>query len=122
MASGSEPSSISNNAAPIYTADLMYEQQGKCGETVVIKSSGSWTAAAGTSAWKIVILSAGNYLSVGNLVFSDIAANNISTAGCTALTQTKFQSGIEIMGAFTELTLAATADMSVIVYMDCTKS
>jgi hypothetical protein len=119
MSGGSEPNNISNNSAPIYTADLMYEQQGKCGKPKVIKSSGSWTAAAGERAWKIVILSAGSYLSVGNTIFTAIAADNMSEAHCTTLTQTKFTPGIEIMGAFTSFTMTATVDCVVIVYMDC---
>ena len=115
---GSEPERISNNAAGIYAADLLYEQNCKCGDTVIIKEGESWTAAAGTKAWKLVILNNGAASGKAS-VFEGVSADNLSAASITNMIDGEYDNNTEIMGAFTAISTAVTAEILVIIYMDC---
>tara|TARA_R110002072_G_scaffold169231_1_gene322858 strand:- start:472 stop:804 length:333 start_codon:yes stop_codon:yes gene_type:complete len=107
------PTNISNNAATIYEASLMYEQNAKCGTTEVITAGDAWESSTlGETAWKIVILSDATEIST-------LAANNIIAADCTKLVAITWEAGLEIMGEFTNIEISAG---DIIIYKDCPQS
>lgn len=117
------PKPITNNQAPMLSADLMYEDHGKCGcETVILSDvSGGrviWNTAApilsidgcleSTHAWKAVALR--------DTIIRQVAATNLSLTSTTGLiTSFTFQAGTEIMADFTYFHLLTGM---VILYMD----
>jgi hypothetical protein len=119
-----EPTGITTNVAPIYGADLLYEQNCKCGTTEVLGAGGSWSAGTGDKVWKIVILNNGapNQGHDTNRVFAALSANNMSETSLTRLTATKFANGQEILGDFTQVSTGLGADITVILYKDCKQS
>ena len=116
-----EPSNITNNTAGIYAADLLYEQNCKCGNTVILNDNETWEG----TAWKVVILNAGVVAaaSSGNRVFASFNATNMSGANKTKIVGGKYVAGSEIMANITSIeTTSSLADLLIVVYMDCTQS
>tara|TARA_Y100001973_G_C4951210_1_gene210370 strand:+ start:205 stop:534 length:330 start_codon:yes stop_codon:yes gene_type:complete len=108
----SEPSNISINAAPIYSADLLYEQNCKCGATRVLEAGDEFDyTTAGDKGWKFVALISSE--------LSALSASNVSTADCTKIVGTTLGAGTEIMMAVEGITVNTGL---VIVYMDCNQS
>ena len=118
---------ISGITAPIYTADLLYEQQCKCGKTRILFPGDEFIYdAAGASdvnhkAWKIEAL--GGAPGVGANSLDTITMDGLAPADATALaneTQTNPKaSGWEIKGLFTQVNCATGMW---IVYFDCNNS
>lgn len=102
---------ITSNSAPIYSADLLYEQNGKCGETVVLTAGETWTAGAGSKGWKFVVLA--------NSVINKIAATNIHASNQAQLEAHPWLAGQELMANFTEISVE---EGIIVVYMDCLQS
>lgn len=117
-----EPKGITTNVAPIYSADLLYEQNCKCGTTEVLTSGGEWAAGAGDKVWRIDVLYNGHSSGHPARVFSALSASNISGAGCTAIANASLSNGQTIMGDFTGITAGAAAGITLILYKDCTQS
>ena len=120
-----EPTGITTNVAPIYSADLLYEQNCKCGTIEVLRGEGTWTATeAADRVWKIVILNNGaaNQGHDTNIVFSVLTANNIPSESTGRLVLTKYANGQEIMGDFTAISTAEGEDLTLILYKDCKQS
>ena len=121
------PVMITNNAAPSISADLMYEDHGKCGcETVILSDVAGgrtlWDSSnpilsidkclESTHAWKAVALRDG--------IIRQVAATNLSLTSTTGLiTSFTFQAGTEIMADFTYWHLLTGM---VILYMDGSQS
>jgi len=125
------PKMITNNAAPIVSADLAYEAHGKCGITRVLhanhQDSGNVFDAdsEGTrNAWKVVFLQ--------ESTIEEFQANNISNGfpvvvqnDCQKLSEQTYAAGIEIMADITHLTLyvdEARPQGLCILYIDCEQS
>ena len=103
---------ITSSVANIYSADLLYEQNAKCGTIRVLSGADTFEAAteADTSpAWKIMCLE--------NATLSVVEATNIS--GTDSAKITTLTAGTEVMGAFTNIT---TTVGTIIIYRDCTQS
>tara|TARA_R110000824_G_scaffold2148_1_gene10185 strand:- start:435 stop:818 length:384 start_codon:yes stop_codon:yes gene_type:complete len=121
------PKMITNNAAPILSADLAYEVNGKCGcETIILSDMDggltSWdadeadTGVAGCSdtshVYKMVALE--------NALFRTAEATNLSTVSQNTLeTGFSLKIGSEILADFTSIEV--TRGM-VILYRDCSQS
>jgi len=117
-----EPTNITNNAATIYGADLLYEQNCKCGTIEVLTASETWTAGDGDNVWRIDVLNNGDASARPSIVFQDIIAKNISSADCTKLRACKFSNSQIIMGDFSSVQTAATIGITLILYKDCKQS
>ena len=118
-----EPSSITTNSAGIYSADLLYEQNCKCGTIEVLGSKDVYqTTDLGDKVWRIDVLSTADANSRPTTIFSGLSANNISAEDCLKLTQTKFMQGQTIMGDFTGISIQVAPLAVVIIYKDCTQS
>jgi len=136
MPSYHPPKMITNNSAPVITADLAYEGHGKCGcQTVVLSDNAPdgttpitvWEASAPAGqptipgctdyshAYKIVALE--------NTKFRNIQANNIGEDSLAALVFAnggfKLLAGHEIMADFTTIDILSGTLM---VYRDCEQS
>lgn len=117
-----EPTNITNNAATIYGADLLYEQNCKCGTIEVLSAGETWTAGDGDNVWRIDILFNGDISNRPALVFQSLVAKNISVADCTKLRASRYVSGQTIMGDFTTVETVAPSGVTVILYKDCKQS
>lgn len=118
----SEPSNITTNVAPIYSADLLYEQNCKCGTIEVLGEEGDWAAGTGDKVWRIDVLYCGDSENRPVQVFSALSATNISESGCTSIVGAKYVNGQTIMGDFTAVTAAAITGVTLILYKDCRQS
>ena len=108
-----EPSNITGNAATIYSADLLYEQNCKCGTTEIIMGESSFDySSKGDYGWKMVALADGTTCSTFNLE-NMILADNVKLASVT------FPAGFEIIGQIAEF---ACTTGGWIVYKDCQQS
>ena len=121
------PKMITNNAAPILSADLAYEVNGKCGcETIILSDMegglAEWSAdtpdtgVSGCSdtshVYKMVALE--------NALFRTVSADNLSALSQTTLeTGFSLKIGSEILADFTSIEV--TRGM-VILYRDCEQS
>ena len=130
------PKMITSNAAPAITADLAYENHGKCGYTRILRVNEELedrvfdAALEGKgNAWKMVVLSVGidvpnqacrcNY--AGKL--EAFTALNISVNDCNKMVGVRFEENFEIMADITYVRLdRRSTDMVVVLYMDCTQS
>ena len=117
-----EPTNITNNAATIYGADLLYEQNCKCGTTEVLGAGETWTAGDGDNVWRIDILFNGDISNRPSLIFQSLAAKNISVADCTKLRSSRYLSGQIIMGDFGTVETVPSPGITVILYKDCKQS
>jgi len=121
------PKMITNNAAPILSADLAYEAHGKCGSSFTIENSrlldanifNAHTLLTLTKAWKIVFLT--------ETLIIDFQADNMATADYeklgTALRPKKYAAGVEIMADITYVKIDDRhATGCAILYSDCTQS
>lgn len=126
MARYHPPVTITSNAAPAISADLMYEEHGKCGDTRVIENeriadANVFDAAAEDTgnAWKIVFLHETTVI--------DFRAKNMETTdsdrlGSGLLSKT-YAAGIEIMADIKYVKIDDSADDGLaILYLDCTQS
>ena len=123
------PKMITNNAAPILSADLAYEVNGKCGcETIILSDMEggvlTWDSAnpseppgvAGcidySNVYKIVALK--------NTELRTVLANNLSTVSQLQLeTGFSFKAGSELLADFTYIKILSGM---VILYRDCSQS
>ena len=114
---------ISAQVAPIYTADLLYEQNCKCGTTEVLLTGESWVNEDGDNVWRIDILDTGG-LDVNRplAVLGSLVANNISAANCTKLVNARYVTKTSIFGDFTAVSLRESAGAVIILYKDCSQS
>ena len=120
----SEPN-ISTTVAPIYAADLLYEQNCKCGQTEVLTNSETWSnVTAGDNVWRIDIVDTGGADSRAVPIFTVLAASNISAADCTKLVGARYTPGQSILGDFTGVSLltGVTNPIFVVLYKDCRQS
>ena len=119
-----EPTGITTNVAPIYSADLLYEQNCKCGTIEVLAGGQEWAAEAGDHVWKIVVLNNGapNQGHDTNRVFGALEALNMSVESLGRLAETKFSNGQEIMGDFVVVVAGEGEDLTLILYKDCKQS
>lgn len=109
----SEPSKLTSNSAIIYGADLMYEQNCKCGITEVILEEEAWSSdTLGDKAWKIVALQDESTL-------EGLVMDNMSTGDQNKLVSLVYKAGQEIMGTITEASALAGGW---IIYKDCKQS
>jgi hypothetical protein len=118
----SEPTNITNNAATIYGADLLYEQNCKCGTIEVLSGGETWTAGDGDNVWRMDILFSGDISNRPALIFQTLVAKNISASDCTKLIAARYLSGQTIMGDFTSVSTNAAVGITVILYKDCKQS
>ena len=116
-----EPTGITTNVAPIYSADLMYEQNCKCGTIEVLTAGEEWTAGTGDKVWRMDILFNGDAGGRPARVFGDIIATNISAQNTTKLTGCFYVNGQIIMGDFIAVSVS-TPGAVVILYKDCRQS
>jgi hypothetical protein len=127
MASYNPPVVITNNASPVLSADLMYEEHGKCGSSHTIENNRVLDAnifdahalLTLTKAWKIVFLT--------ETLVIDFQADNMATADFeklgTALRPKKYAAGVEIMADITYVKVDDRhATGCAILYSDCTQS
>lgn len=117
-----EPTNITNNAATIYGADLLYEQNCKCGTIEVLSAGETWEVGDGDRVWRIDVLSNGDSTGRPATVFQSLTAKNISAADCTKIRGGRFLNGQTIMGDFSQVSTAATVGITVILYKDCKQS
>ena len=86
-----EPTVISPNSGAIYSADLLYEQNCKCGTTEVFVAEESFNYATnGDKGWKMVALEDGSTL-------EGLVATNIVAADCVKLISFTYEAGQEIL-------------------------
>tara|TARA_R110000751_G_scaffold257302_1_gene356702 strand:- start:646 stop:978 length:333 start_codon:yes stop_codon:yes gene_type:complete len=108
-----EPDIITQNSAAIYSADLMYEQNCKCGMTEVILGEYAFNYVTnGDYGWKMVCL-------VDGTTLESINITNISGSHNAALATLTYEAGQELIGSI------ATFDCLTggwIVYKDCLQS
>ena len=127
MALYNPPKMITNNAAPILSADLAYEAHGKCGSSHTIENNRVLdanifdvsTLPILNDAWKIVFLT--------ETLVIDFQAKNMATADYeklgTVLRPKKYAAGVEIMADITYVKIDDRhATGCAILYSDCTQS
>ena len=117
-----EPTGITTNVAPIYSADLLYEQNCKCGTIEVLGAGEEWDAGAGDKVWRIDVIHNGEATGRPLRVFNTITATNISEANLEKLAAAKFINGQTIMGDFTSVSIGDVVGTIVILYKDCKQS
>ena len=117
-----EPTSITTNSAGIYSADLLYEQNCKCGTTEVLIAGEDWAAASGDKVWRIDIISNGDATGRPAVVFSSLTATNMSAASLNNLVRAKYINGQTIMGDFTSVAPVEVEGVTIILYKDCQQS
>jgi len=117
-----EPTGITTNVAPIYSADLLYEQNCKCGTIEVLAAGGEWSAGTGDKVWRIDVIHNGDSTGRPLRVFGAITATNISASGLMTLSGAKYINGQTIMGDFTSVSVGNVAGTTVILYKDCSQS
>ena len=114
------PKMITNNAAPVLSADLAYEAHGKCGNTRVLMNEEGGNEfdarAEGTrNAWKVVFLH--------RTVVTRFSANNISVIDSAKIEGHTFEEGTEIMADITILSIRTGGNHGLaILYIDCEQS
>ena len=117
------PTVITNNAAPISSADLMYEEHGKCYTTRILRSDSEEEGGdtfdseveETRNAWKMVFLT--------NTALRTFWADNISELDCMKIANQSFAGGIEIMADIRYVRLDYhVAGGIVILYIDCSQS
>ena len=136
------PKMITNNQAPVMTADLAYEGHGKCGNTRILTSRFGldselyqYSFDADTegkgNAWRMDIIHTGI---VAKSVMKDcpcvfggqlrkFKANNISALECQAIEGVPIYQPFSIMADITAVELSITNPFLVVVlYMDCEQS
>jgi len=116
-----EPTGITTNVALIYSADLMYEQNCKCGTIQVLTEGEIWEAGDGDKVWRIDILFNGDGAGRPGRVLGDLIANNISAQDCVKLAGCSYINGQIIMGDFIVVSVS-TPGAFVILYKDCRQS
>ena len=118
-----EPSSITTNVAGIYAADLVYEQNCKCGQIQVLGSKEVYSSQAlNDKVWRIDIIYTSDASGRATQIFSSLKADNISAADCAKLSISKFAVGQTIMGDFTDINIVLGIGITVILYKDCLQS
>ena len=114
------PKVITNNAAPVISAGLAYEVNGKCGATRVLENvedgNGFNASAEGNgNAWKVVFLH--------RTVVTEFRANNISATDCDKIIGKTYEVGAEIMADIFQLSILDGGDHGLaILYIDCDQS
>ena len=114
------PKMITNNAAPVISADLAYEGHGKCGATRVLENVGDSNVFDATeegtnNAWKVVFLH--------KTVVTTFRAINISDIDCGKIEGRTYEAGTEIMANITSLSILVGGDHGLaILYIDCEQS
>ena len=134
------PKIITNNAAPSISADLMYEEHGKCGQTRVLATSAetenAWIfdaeAEDSPNAWKMVVINVGGTGTDSRCdcrragVIKDFRADNMTVDDCEKLCSVQLSGDsipFEVMADINYVELDTHyLDMIVILYMDCEQS
>ena len=127
------PKMITNNAAPILSADLAYEGHGKCGcQTIILSDEGleehkEWYA--NLPAGQPTITGCVDYSTVYKIValenskFRALTATNLAPSHISALLHGDsgyiFKTDSEIMANFTEVEILTG---TIILYRDCSQS
>ena len=117
-----EPTSITTNSAGIYSADLLYEQNCKCGTTVVLAGGQDWSAGAGDRVWRIDVISNGDATGRPAAVFSALSATNMAASSLLNLARAKYVNTQTIMGDFFAIETEEVDAITLILYKDCTQS
>ena len=117
---------ITNNAAPILSADLMYEEHGKCGNTRVLENDNTLNAhifdaqsEQSANAWKIVFLNETTVI--------DFQTNNMNVVDQSRLgditTAKIYPAGTEIMADINYVKIDDRESSGLaILYLDCQQS
>ena len=134
------PKMITNNAAPVLSADLAYENHGKCGQTRVIHTQDGADPGeeifdsiveGSANAWKMVILQVGHKAGISRCdcimegAITEFKAENISTADCAKLAASYYGESVpvEIMADITYVSLDTHMPGTIaILYLDCSQS
>ena len=107
-----EPTRISPNTGAVYSADLLYEQNCKCGTTEVYTDGETFDFdVLGDYGWKMVCMEAGN--------LESLECTNISATDCSKLAAIAYVAGQEIVAAIESFSIDSGAW---IVYKDCNLS
>mgnify|MGYP003647520896 CR=1 FL=1 len=118
-----EPSSITTNVAGIYAADLLYEQNCKCGQIQVLGSKEVYDSQVlNDKVWRIDIIFTSDANGRPTTIFSTLKANNISPIDSAKLCASKFAVGQTIMGDFTDINIVLGQGITVMLYKDCLQS
>tara|TARA_R110002073_G_scaffold332799_1_gene519339 strand:- start:461 stop:823 length:363 start_codon:yes stop_codon:yes gene_type:complete len=118
-----EPTGITTNVAGIYAADLLYEQNCKCGQIQVLGSKEVYSSVeSGDRVWRIDIIMTNDVNARPTTMFGSLKANNISAADCGKLVASKFAVGQTIMGDFTDVSMVLGQGVTAILYKDCLQS
>tara|TARA_R110002020_G_scaffold10327_4_gene39798 strand:- start:29 stop:361 length:333 start_codon:yes stop_codon:yes gene_type:complete len=105
-----EPTRINPNTGAIYSADLMYEQNCKCGTTEVIVTEEQFDySTKGDYGWKMVCV-------VNNTIIESVGITNMSAADCLKLESITWSKGEEIVG---NIATFNCTEGGWIVYKDC---
>lgn len=128
MATYHPPVTITNNQAPVLSADLMYEEHGKCGTTRVLENASVGTPPANVfdaanedsqKAWKIVFL---NETTVIDFQADNMESVDEQRLGTAAFGKT-YPAGVEIMADIKYVKLDDRQDNGLaILYIDCSQS
>ena len=104
---------ITGTSAPIYTADLLYEQQCKCGATEVFETGDefNWVTKA-NKGWKLVAMDTSNTIE-GLTMTNVLAADTLKLVGVT------YSAGQEICGLIEAFNVGSGVW---ILYKDCNES
>ena len=118
-----EPTGITTNVAPIYSADLLYEQNCKCGTIEVLGTGEAWNAGTGDKVWRIDVVNNGEATGRPLRVFESLGATNISVVNLLKLVGARFINGQTIMGDFDKAIVGTLGQgTTVILYKDCRQS
>lgn len=133
------PKMITANHSPIITADLAYENHGKCGNTRILTTYGeavdlelpqyrfSAAAEGNGNAWRMDVIQTGGKnkdcpCSPMGMI-ARFAAENISELDCEAITRIPIHQPFSIMANITEVELDVfNPALLVVLYMDCEQS
>tara|TARA_R100000655_G_scaffold61584_2_gene100012 strand:+ start:582 stop:968 length:387 start_codon:yes stop_codon:yes gene_type:complete len=128
MGQNNIPSNITNNAATIYEASLMYERMGKCG-TVILGPGQEWTQSSNIHDNRIVsrihIISVGEPLVGGTAIFTtltNVDMLDIDGNSASIPVSTTYYHDMTIYGGFSTITTAEIEGLVVVLYMDCPQS
>ena len=132
------PKMITNNQSPIITADLNYENHGKCGMTRILTSVNGGDsepemltfdaqAEGVNNAWRmdvIQITGANEELCQCHPVgyIQKFVAENMSPVDCAAIEMIPITRPFTIMANIRFVRLSTTAGLVVVLYMDCDQS
>ena len=122
------PKMITNNAAPILSADLAYEVNGKCGCETIILNDGEgfaveWSADEPTDPGVVGCVDLSHVykiVALENTNFRTVEATNLSNMSQSMIeTGFSFKTGSEMLADFTHIQIVSGM---IILYKDCSQS